>query len=137
MVDAVYSQAGRAQHLCAAGEPDAAPAVLAVAADAGGDLARRGAGNGYGDYRSVVRRLGDRLHQHLPDQSFRTIRIASGCQPSCRTGDVAAGVPDTAALQVRAASDLPRLYHRLLGDTDDDRRYRERVSMLLPCRKLM
>src|SRR6267154_2886583 len=98
MVDTVYSHAGRTQHLCVARKPDAAPAVLAVASDAGGDVARRGTGNGGGDYRIVVRRLGDRFHQHLSDQSFRIVRIAPGCQPSCRAGDVAAGLSYAAVL---------------------------------------
>ena len=51
LVDAVRAEVGRAQHLCAAGEPGARAAVLAVAADAGGGLA---------DRRSAARHGGDR-----------------------------------------------------------------------------
>ena len=53
---------------------------------------------------------------------FELFGLHPGGQPSHRAGDVAAGVPDAAALQLRAASDLPRLHHRLLGGADDDRR---------------
>ena len=59
-----------------------AAAVLAMASDAGRHLARRGARNGHGDRHTVVHRLGDRVHEHLPDQSFRTVRITSGRQQS-------------------------------------------------------
>src|SRR6267142_2817077 len=55
-----------------------------MASDAGRDLERPGARNGHGDRHAVVHWLGNRVHEHLPDQSFRTVRTASGRQQSRR-----------------------------------------------------
>ena len=53
---------------------------------------------------AVAGRLADRADQHVPDQSFRAVRIASGRQQSRRPPDAGAALPDAAVLQVRAAS---------------------------------
>ena len=71
---------------------------------------------------AVVRRLADRVHQHVPDQPFRAVRTASGRQQSHRPPDAGAALPHAALLQVRAAPDLSRLHHRVLGGADDDGR---------------
>jgi protein-S-isoprenylcysteine O-methyltransferase Ste14 len=143
--------------------------VLAVASDADGGVADRRSADRHGDHRPVVRRLADRADQHVPDQSFRAVRIASGRQQSRRPPDAGAAFPHAAVLQVRAAPDLSRLHHRVLGGAHDDgrafavrggdhgvhlrrhlleerdlidifgdeyRRYKDRVSMLVPWRKV-
>jgi hypothetical protein len=58
------------------------------------------------DRRAVVRRLGDRVHQHVPDQSFRAVRARGAVrQPA---GDLAGGA--------RAA----RPYHHLAPNQPPD-----------------
>ena len=66
--------------------------------------------------------LADRAEQHVPDQPFRTVRPASGRQRPGRPADGGAAVSHAAVLQVRAAPDLSRLDHRVLGDAHHDRR---------------
>ena len=72
--------------------------------------------------RLVVGWLADRFDQHLPDQSFRTLWVASGREPPCRPSHAGTAFSDAAALPVRAASDLSRLHYRVLGNAEDDRR---------------
>jgi hypothetical protein len=70
----------------------------------------------------VARRLAHRLHQHLPDQSFRAVRRAPGCQQSHRPGVAGAALPHAVPVQFRPASALSRIHHCVLGDADHDGR---------------
>ena len=53
--------------------------------------------------------------QHVPDQSLRAVRAASGRQQPVRPADAGAALPRAAVLQVRAPPALSRLHHRVLG----------------------
>ena len=96
MVDAVRAEADRAQHLRAVREPRADPAVLAVASDADAGVADRRPRRRHGGHGAVARRLADRADQHVPDQSFRAVRAATGRQQSRRPLDAGAALPDAA-----------------------------------------
>ena len=98
MVDAIGAEVDRAQHLCAVRKPRTCAAVLAVAADAGGDLERRESGYRNGPDRPFACRLADRADQHIPDQSFRAVRTASGGQQPHRSPDAGAALPDAASI---------------------------------------
>src|SRR5262249_1616986 len=76
LVDAIRAGLDRAQHIRAAGELGADPAVLAVASDPADRLANRRPADRRGGHGAVVRRLAARSGQHLPDQSFRAVRAA-------------------------------------------------------------
>ena len=84
LVDAIRPQAGRAQHLCAAGEPVPAAAVLAVASDAGTSCGRSRTRISPWRRDDLARGLGAGVHQHVHDQSFRAVRVVAGRQPSRR-----------------------------------------------------
>ena len=62
--------------------------------------------------------LADRALQHVPDQPFRAVRIDAGGDAFCRTHDRADEVQDAGTVSPDPASDLSRLYHRLLVDAD-------------------
>jgi hypothetical protein len=55
------------------------------------------------------------LTGHVPDQPLRIVRAASGRQQSDRPSDAGTALPHAAFLQLRAASDLSRFHHRILG----------------------
>ncbi len=122
LVDAIRAEIGRAQHLCAARQPRAGPAVLAVAADPGGGLAGHRPAAAIAITGAFVGRLADRADQHVPDQPLRAVRAASGRQQSLRPRHAGAALQDADALQGGAAPDLSRLHHRVLGGADDDGR---------------
>ena len=69
---------------------------------------------------AVVGRLAARAAQHVPDQPFRAVRPAAGHHQSRRPDDAGAALQDADALQARAAPDLSRLHHRVLGGAGDD-----------------
>src|SRR6185437_6430939 len=106
MVDAIRAGVGRARHLCTAGEPGAGAFVVAVAPDAGRDLARDRASRRDGYHGTIVPRLADRAHFDIPDQPFRTVRPAPGCQQPQWPANAGAAVSGAALLPFRAASDL-------------------------------
>ena len=62
------------------------------------------------------------LTSHVPDQSFRAVRPASGRQQPDRPRHAGGAVQDAGALQGGAPPDLSRLHHRVLGGADHDRR---------------
>ena len=90
LVDAVRAAAGRAQHLCAARQPGAGAAVLAVAADAGVVWQSTNPPAPCGDGLSSGS-AGPSCCQHLPDQSLRTVRPAPGLCPAPRPATAGAG----------------------------------------------
>src|SRR5581483_11424136 len=101
MVDAVRAAVDGAQHLRAAGERGAHPALLAVATDLGGDLVGqrpRGRLDLAGD---LLARLGRDIGQHIPDQSLRAVRAAPGLRELARREIRAYELPDAALLQGR------------------------------------
>src|SRR6185312_12675304 len=108
--------------LCVTLQSGACPPILAVAPDNRSCLANSRCKDRYGDNGPVVRRLGYRVNQHVPDQPFRTVWIASGGQQSYRPRDANPAVSDSAVLPIRTTSDLSRLPHRVLGGADDDGR---------------
>jgi hypothetical protein len=64
---AIRTEISRTQHIRAARKPCAHAAILAMAPDASSGLAGRQSANRYGDAWAIARRLGDRVHQHVPD----------------------------------------------------------------------
>src|SRR5262245_21508691 len=112
----------RAQHVRSAGQFGADPAVLAVASDSADHLANHRPPDRRGDDGAVVLRLAARSGQHFPDQSFRAVRAAPSRDQPRGANDARAPLQDAAALQGGAASDLSRLYRRILGGSRHDRR---------------
>src|SRR5215831_16334594 len=98
------------------------PAVLAVASDSADRLANRRPPDRRGGDGAVVPRLAARSGQHLPDQSFRAVRAAPSRDQPRGANNARAPLQDAAALQGGAASDLSRLYRRILGGSRHDRR---------------
>ena len=97
-------------------QPDAGMFILAVAGSVPViDVADRRSIRRHGGDWPVVRRLADRVDQHVPDQPFRAVRLAAGGKQPGRTGDTRATLPDAAVLPVRAAPDLSWFHHRILG----------------------
>ena len=97
LVDAVCCARDRAQHLRAAREPRAHPAVLAVAPDPD---RRVGSGNpGDRDRRTggIARRRRDRARRHVPDQSLRAVRPAPGHQQPDGPRDAGGALQDSRA----------------------------------------
>ena len=106
VVDAVHSEGHRTQHLCAVRQP----VRWRCCSGSGGRCPTvvwqiEQPGTGRCRDRPVTRGLADRADQHVPDQSFRVVRPASGGEQSGRQDDARAAVPHPAALQVCAASD--------------------------------
>src|SRR6185312_12472859 len=120
MVDAIRAKIDRAQHLCAVGQLGACPAALAMAANTGSGLADWKSADRSSGNRLIAGRLAVRSDQHVLDQPLRTVRAASSGQQSRWQSNADTEFPDAAVLQVRAAPDLPRLDHRILGGADDD-----------------
>src|SRR5262245_50586627 len=104
------------------GQFGADPAVLAVASDPADRLANPRPPDRRGGDGAVVRRLAARSGQHLPGQAFRAVRAAPSRDQPRRATDARARRQDAAARQRGTASDLSRLYRRILGGSRHDRR---------------
>ena len=77
---------------------------------------RHGTAARTGPVGAVRARLADRPDQHLPDQSFRTVRASTGVVQPARPRRRGAAVPPALLLQIGPASALFGLLPRLLGD---------------------
>src|ERR1700722_9934970 len=107
MVDEIRAEIGGTKHLRAVLEPRTDPSVHRMAAYADVALARQRSPNWHGAHRTILHRLPDCPLKHVSDQSLRTLRAASGHEPSRRQPDARAAFPYPALLQIRAAPDLP------------------------------
>jgi len=140
LVDALRAARRRTHDLCAARQPGAAAALLAMAADPGaGGVVGDEPGRHPADPGRVLDRLGAGVAEHLPPQPFRAVRPAPGLGPAARPHPAGAAVPHALPLQAHAPSTLSRLPAGLLGGAHHDGRppaVRGRDHRLYPDRHL-
>src|SRR5262249_54415424 len=109
-------------HVRAVREPLAPAALLAMAADRGADLDRDRSRLRCHPAPALLGGLGDGVHELVPDQSLRAIRVEPGPRARERPRAAAAPAQDAGLLPLRAAPALPWLHARLLGGSGDDGR---------------